>query len=633
MNTTAPARTPIGRLAELGTSAWLDSIRRSMLTGGELARLVREDGVVGVTSNPSIFEQAILGSPDYDARLAELTRNGDDVKDIYWTLAIEDVQGAADVLRPVYDATGGIDGYVWLEVAPDLARDTEGTLAAARELWARVDRPNVMIKIPGTPRRRSRRSASAIAEGININVTLLFSLDAWAAVTEAWLAGLEDRAARGGRVDHVASVARFFVSRVDTAADKRLQTLGHDELRGRAAVANAQLAYARCQQLFAGERFARAARRRRARRSGCCGPRPARRTRATATSSTSRSWSAPTRSTRCRPRRCDAYQDHGEVADAAAARRRAAAREAIAAVEAAGVSLDEVTDELLRRRGSRSSRTRWSGCSPASSDAAPRCSPASRPGSQLASPTSRRARSVRAPPGPEAERAARMWAKDDSAVGGRRRPDLRAARLADGRRAVDERLDGGHGVRRRRCAARASPTACCSGWAARASRRRCCDRRSARCRRLSGAARARLDAPRRGGGARGRDCVEQHALRRLLEVGRRRSSRARCTLLPRARAATARQWSPMTDPGTALEALAREQGSATSSWGTETSAGATRRCRVRHRAGGVDGRRRRGLLDARRGRRARRRPSLVRATPAALARAALGELARRGGTS
>jgi len=342
---TVPATTPIGRLAELGTSAWLDSIRRSMLTGAELQRLVDEDGVVGVTSNPSIFEQAILGSPDYDERLAELTQNGDGVEEIYWTLAIEDVQGAADVLRPVWEHTGGIDGYVSLEVAPKVARDTEATLAMARDLWARCDRPNVMIKIPGTPEGVPAIRA-AIAEGININVTLLFSLDAWAAIAEAWLAGLEDRAAAGKPVDGIASVASFFVSRVDTAADKRLKALGRAELCGKAAVANAQLAYERWQQLVAGERFA-------ALRAQ--GARPQRLLWAS-TGTKDLSYSdvkyvaelvgAETVNTMPLATLL-AYQDHGEVIEPLLPDAAPAAHAAIAAVEAAGVSLQQVTDELL----------------------------------------------------------------------------------------------------------------------------------------------------------------------------------------------------------------------------------------------------------------------------------------------
>jgi transaldolase/glucose-6-phosphate isomerase len=342
---TVPATHPIGRLAELGTSAWLDSIRRSMLTGGDLQRLVEEDGVVGVTSNPSIFEQAILGSPDYDERLAELTHDGDGVEEIYWTLAIEDVQGAADVLRPVYERSGGLDGYVSLEVAPDVARDSDATLAMARDLWARVDRPNVMIKIPGTPEGVPAIRA-AIADGININVTLLFALDAWAAIAEAWLAGLEDRAAAGKPVDGIASVASFFVSRVDTAADKRLKALGRPELCGTAAVANAQLAYERWQQLVGGERFA------------ALKANGARSQRLLWASTGTKDPSYPDVkyvAELAGPETVNtmplatllAYQDHGEPVEPLLPDAAPAAHAALAAVEAAGVSIDEVTDELL----------------------------------------------------------------------------------------------------------------------------------------------------------------------------------------------------------------------------------------------------------------------------------------------
>ncbi|HEX4804335.1 MAG TPA: bifunctional transaldolase/phosoglucose isomerase [Conexibacter sp.] len=342
---TVPATTPIGRLAELGTSAWLDSIRRSMLTGGDLRRLVEEDGVVGVTSNPSIFEQAILGSPDYDERLAQLTHNGNGVEDIYWTLAIEDVQGAADVLRPVWERTGGLDGYVSLEVAPNVARDTDATLAMARDLWARVERPNAMIKIPGTP-EGVPAIRQAIAEGININVTLLFSLDAWAAIAEAWLAGLEDRAAAGQPVDHVASVASFFVSRVDTAADKRLKALDRAELCGQAAVANAQLAYERWQELVGGERFAALRER---------GARPQRLLWAsTGTKDPAYSdvkyvaeLAGPETVNTMPLATLLAYQQHGEPVEPRLPDAAAAAHATIAAVEAAGVSMDAVTDELL----------------------------------------------------------------------------------------------------------------------------------------------------------------------------------------------------------------------------------------------------------------------------------------------
>jgi transaldolase/glucose-6-phosphate isomerase len=342
---TAPATSPIGRLAQLGTSAWLDAIRRSMLTSGELERLVREDGVVGVTSNPSIFEQAILGSPDYDARLDELTHADLDVQAIYETLAIEDVQAAADVLRPVYERSDGLDGYVSLEVAPSLARETAGTLAAARDLWTRVARPNAMIKIPGTPEGAPAIRA-AIAEGINVNVTLLFSLDAWATIAEAWLAGLEDRAARGEPVDRVASVASFFVSRVDTVVDRRLTELGREDLLGRAAVANAQLAYARWHELVEGERFA-------ALRAQ--GARPQRLLWASTGTKDPRYPDVKYVAELAGPETVNtmplatllAYREHGEPQPPLLPDATPAAREAIERLQAAGISLEAVTDELL----------------------------------------------------------------------------------------------------------------------------------------------------------------------------------------------------------------------------------------------------------------------------------------------
>jgi transaldolase/glucose-6-phosphate isomerase len=345
MSRGAPATTPIGRLAELGTSTWLDAIRRSMLASGELVRLVREDGVVGVTSNPSIFEQSILGSPDYDARLDELAREQLDVQAIYETLAIEDVRAAADVLRPVHERSDRLDGFVSLEVAPSLAHDAAGTLAAARDLWARVDRPNAMIKIPGTSAGCPAIRA-AIAEGINVNVTLLFSLDAWAAVAEAWLAGLEERAARGEPLDGVASVASFFVSRVDTAVDRRLKELGREDLLGRAAVANARLAYARWQTLVGGERFAALRDR---------GARPQRLLWASTGTKDPRYADVKYVAELAGPETVNtmplatllAYQEHGEPQPPLLPDAEPDARATIDAIEAAGVSLDVVTDELL----------------------------------------------------------------------------------------------------------------------------------------------------------------------------------------------------------------------------------------------------------------------------------------------
>ena len=243
----------LAALTAAGTSVWLDQIRRSLIEGGELKRLVDEYSLRGVTANPAIFEKAILGSDDYDSEIAEMAKAGESAQSIYERIAVGDVQMAADVLRPVYDQLEGADGFVSLEVAPDLARDTEGTLKEARSYWQRVDRPNLFIKIPGTD-EGVPAIEEAIYEGINVNVTLLFSVDAYAQVAEAFIRGLERRREEGKDVD-VESVASFFVSRVDTEVDKRLQGTNNEELLGVAAVANARAAYQRFQQIFSGERW------------------------------------------------------------------------------------------------------------------------------------------------------------------------------------------------------------------------------------------------------------------------------------------------------------------------------------------------------------------------------------------
>jgi transaldolase/glucose-6-phosphate isomerase len=244
----------LSALTATGTSVWLDQIRRQLTQGGELQRLVEEDCLRGVTSNPAIFEKAILGSPDYDNQIEELARGGALARAIYQEIAIQDVQEAADILRPVYDALNGADGFVSLEVDPDLAFECDRTLAQAREYWGRVHRPNVMIKIPGTSEGLPAIQ-QAIYEGININVTLLFSVEAYATVAEAFIRGLERRQAEGLGVG-VHSVASFFVSRVDSEVDKRLEALGRSDLQGTAAVANARAAYRRFEEIFYGERFA-----------------------------------------------------------------------------------------------------------------------------------------------------------------------------------------------------------------------------------------------------------------------------------------------------------------------------------------------------------------------------------------
>ena len=240
-------------ITEAGVSVWLDQIRRSMVEGGELARMVEVESLRGVTSNPAIFEKAILGSSDYDEDLKALARENLDSVAIYERIAIRDVQLAADVLFDVHRSSGGRDGFVSLEVAPELAHNTDGTLEQVRSFWRRVDRMNVMIKIPGTP-EGVPAIEQALYEGINVNVTLLFSVTAYEQVVQAYIRALERRHAEGLALD-VNSVASFFVSRVDTNADRKLEQLGRSDLGGTAALANARAAYRRFTELFSGPRW------------------------------------------------------------------------------------------------------------------------------------------------------------------------------------------------------------------------------------------------------------------------------------------------------------------------------------------------------------------------------------------
>lgn len=237
-------------LAQLGQSVWYDNIRRAIIESGELQQLL-DDGVLGITSNPSIFEKAIAGSADYDAAIQELVAQGKSTEAIYETLALEDIDRAADMLRPIYDATDGVDGYVSLEVSPTLAHDTEGTIADARRFFAALNRPNIMIKVPATPAGMPA-IRQLISEGINVNVTLIFSLDSYEDVMAAYIAGLE---ANNGDLARVASVASFFVSRVDSAVDELLAAKGNTALPGKIAIANAKAAYKRFQEVFAGPRW------------------------------------------------------------------------------------------------------------------------------------------------------------------------------------------------------------------------------------------------------------------------------------------------------------------------------------------------------------------------------------------
>ncbi|MEZ0448399.1 transaldolase [Cellulomonas sp. ICMP 17802] len=241
----APSSTPLARLAEAGVAIWLDDLSRERLRTGNLAELVADSGVVGVTTNPSIFASALAKGDAYDAQLKELAADGADEDAAVFRITTDDVRQAADVLRPVYDATDGVDGRVSIEVDPRLARDTDGTIASAKSLWATVDRPNVFIKIPATLEGLPAITA-VLAEGISVNVTLIFGLERYRAVLEAFEAGLEQARANGHDLAPIASVASFFVSRVDTEIDPRLDALGSPEaaaLRGKAAIANARLAY------------------------------------------------------------------------------------------------------------------------------------------------------------------------------------------------------------------------------------------------------------------------------------------------------------------------------------------------------------------------------------------------------
>lgn len=250
----------MGRLQDLhseqGQSPWLDNLKRSLLVDGGMQRWI-DRGIRGVTSNPSIFQKAIESSDDYTAQLADLVRAGASIEDAYWSMVTDDVTAALELFRPLYDASDGGDGYVSVEVAPSLARDTEATVEMTRELWRRIDRPNLFVKIPataeGVPAIRQ-----AVSEGINVNVTLIFGLDRYASVIEAFIDGIDAASDAGLDVGRIASVASFFISRVDTEVDRRLESVGTEQalaLRGQAAVAQGQLAGQMARDAFAGPRW------------------------------------------------------------------------------------------------------------------------------------------------------------------------------------------------------------------------------------------------------------------------------------------------------------------------------------------------------------------------------------------
>ncbi|SDU94381.1 transaldolase [Microlunatus sagamiharensis] len=245
-------------LADEGVSIWLDDLSRERIKTGNLEGLIKDSSVVGVTTNPTIFASALSNGAAYDDQVRELASRDTAVADAIKTLTSDDVRNACDLFKGVYDSTNGVDGRVSIEVEPGLAMDTEGTSAQAADLWKIVDRPNVLIKIPAT-KPGLPAIANAIGEGISVNVTLIFSLERYRAVMDAYLSGLEQASANGHDLSGIHSVASFFISRVDSEVDKRLDAIGSDEalaLKGKAAIANGRLAYAAYEEVFAGERFA-----------------------------------------------------------------------------------------------------------------------------------------------------------------------------------------------------------------------------------------------------------------------------------------------------------------------------------------------------------------------------------------
>ncbi len=336
---------PLRELQKHGQAVWLDYIRRNLITTGELERLVKEDGVRGITSNPTIFEKAISGGTEYDEALTGLIakRPQASTGELFEALAIEDIRMAADVLRAVYDESEGADGFVSLEVSPHLAYDTDGSIAEARRLWKAVDRPNILIKVPGT-RAGLPAIETLLGEGVNVNITLMFSLDHYDAVAHAFLRGAD----RTSNPRRIASVASFFVSRVDTMVDKALEKVGTPEalaLRGKIAVANSKIVYQRFREIFYGEPFAAL------RRRGARVQRPL--------------WaSTSTKNPAYRdviyveeligrdtvntmpPATIESFRDHGQIRGDTVEERVEEARAEVAGLKDLGVSLEAVTEQL-----------------------------------------------------------------------------------------------------------------------------------------------------------------------------------------------------------------------------------------------------------------------------------------------
>jgi transaldolase len=252
---------PLCELAKVGQSVWFDQMERKLVTSGHLQQMIDQDDLRGLTSNPTIFEKAIAGSEDYDAQLRELAAQDKSRDEIYDELVLRDIASAADVFRPVFDKNGGNDGFVSIEVLPTIARDTNATIAEAKRLSSRLNRPNVMVKIPATPEGIPAIEES-LAAGVNINITLIFSNDVYKQVMEAYVRALERRVEQNLPIDHLNSVASFFVSRIDTQADKQLEAKAKDDpslepLLGKIAISNAKLAYQEFRRVFSGDRWER----------------------------------------------------------------------------------------------------------------------------------------------------------------------------------------------------------------------------------------------------------------------------------------------------------------------------------------------------------------------------------------
>jgi transaldolase/glucose-6-phosphate isomerase len=341
---------PLKQLEACGQAPWLDYLKKSLIEGGELATMIERDGLRGMTSNPSIFEKAIAESDEYADALEKFQSAGDhSVNEIYEHLAVADIQAAADVLKSVFDKTKGRDGYVSLECSPYLANDTEATVAEALRLWKMVGRPNLMVKVPGTPAGLPaiRR---LIGRGLNINITLLFSVAVYEQVVEAYLAGLEELAAAGGDVSKSASVASFFVSRIDSAVDKKLGGFADksvaDRLRGKIAIANAKVAYDRYKTLFSGPRWEKLA------AAGAHTQRllwASTSTKSPAYKDTMYVEELIGRDTvdTIPPATMDAFRDHGVVRPDAVEYDLADARALLGMLEKQGISLERITEELV----------------------------------------------------------------------------------------------------------------------------------------------------------------------------------------------------------------------------------------------------------------------------------------------